>query len=331
MLVQVQEEFAIIILVPREFRVDGYFLDSAMPQQLFFQLLAPISQFIVIISVHLHPEATRTLTDIVTEALVLQAKDSPTTTTQVQCLADDIRLQGIRESAILMLLGEIYLNSSPTGTIDGSLELLDFLELRQIRFHLLHQYIHLFQSTSVRQGSRNGKHRFAFVPIEVTARIDLINKKTQASAQCLVHDRLHLLLVSRIVEHLIIIFRPYSLTFHFLRQEEYRKSESQHQQHTSHHPIPAHPTNQPDVKAAETNDGTFEPKRRSVFLFAYQLYLFNHGRYKEESHEQGHQQIDDDYGRKVLQVQPQLVVQEEDNDQCPDSGQCSCQYRDERL
>ena len=204
MLVQVEEELAIIILVPRKLRIDGHFLDASMPQELFLQAVSPISQFVVIVSIHLHPETTGTFPHVVAESLVLQTIDTPASASQLQCLADDIGFQGIGESAMLMFLGEIHLDGSATGTMDGSLELLDFLELREIGFHLLHQYVHLFQSRSVGHGSRNGKHRFSFVPIEIRTGIDLVHKEAQATAQCLIDNRLHLFLISRIVEHFVV-------------------------------------------------------------------------------------------------------------------------------
>ena len=59
--------------------------------------------------------------------------------------------------------------------------------------------------------------------------------------------------------------------------------------------------------------------------------LLNHRRYEEQGNQQGYTQVNDDHCRKILQVQPYLLVEEEDDDQCADGGQRSCQHRHESL
>ena len=61
--------------------------------------------------------------------------------------------------------------------------------------------------------------------------------------------------------------------------------------------VPAYEAN---IKASEKNALAFEPNLRFVFLFSFQPYFLNHGRYEEQCHKQGYQQIDDDDCCKIL-------------------------------
>ena len=55
-LIQIKIKFLIIILPPREIGADRHLPDTTMRQQYLFQFGSPAIKFIIIISVHFHPE-----------------------------------------------------------------------------------------------------------------------------------------------------------------------------------------------------------------------------------------------------------------------------------
>ena len=77
-----------------------------------------------------------------------------------------------------MLLLEIDTDTGTAGIVNGSMELLDFLETAEISLHTFHQSIHLLQSTTIRQIGIGIQHYF-LVTGEVTALIDFLHKKAQ--------------------------------------------------------------------------------------------------------------------------------------------------------
>ena len=85
--VQIEVELLIVILPPRELRLDKHLLDTAVRKQHFLQFLGPGIEFIVIIAVHLDAIGACTLTDIIAEPLVLQAIHIPATPAQLVYLA----------------------------------------------------------------------------------------------------------------------------------------------------------------------------------------------------------------------------------------------------
>ena len=124
-----------------------------------------------------------------------------------------------------MLLPEVNLDAGPARVVDGSLELLDFLELGQVGLHLLHQHVHLLQRTAVGQGGGDRQDHLPLVAVEVTAVVHLLHEQAQAAAQHLVGHRLHLLFVRGRAEDLVVPRRPVPLSLQFLRQQEHRQAE----------------------------------------------------------------------------------------------------------
>lgn len=59
----------------------------------------------------------------------------------------------------------------------------------------------------------------------------------------------------------------------------------------------------------------------------FQPDLFDQGRYEEQSDKQGYGEVDNHHGCKVLQVQPYLLVKEEDDHQSSHCSQSSYQDR----
>ena len=55
LLVEVEIEFLVVVFPPRELRADVYLLDAPVAQQLCFQPLGPLIQFVVVVAVHHHP------------------------------------------------------------------------------------------------------------------------------------------------------------------------------------------------------------------------------------------------------------------------------------
>ena len=58
---------------------------------------------------------------------------------------------------------------------------------------------------------------------------------------------------------------------------------------------------------------------------------FHQGRHEEQGDEQGHGKVDDHHRGKVLQVEPDVVIEEEDDHQGSHGGERGSQYRHERL
>ena len=222
--VQIKIELLIIVFPIREIRIDDDFLDPSVGQQLGFQLFSPLVQFIIIVSVHLHLKRTGSLTNIITDPLILQAVYTPATSTQLQGLTDNVGFQCIGETAILMLFGKIDIDITPTGIVYRGLELLNFFKLAQIDFHLLDQFVHLLQRTAVRKIGIYIQHDF-FVPGKIAAVVYLLDKQAQTTSQCFVDYRLDLLFVSGRSQGFVVPLRGTSFTLHFIRKHKHRKSE----------------------------------------------------------------------------------------------------------
>ena len=175
--VQIEIEFRVIILPPGEIGTDGHFPDTAVGQQLFFQLFRLCIQLVIIVPVHFHPKRARILTHVVTESLVLQSVDAPVAAAQLKSLTYHIRFQCIGKTAFLVFFREINMDGCPAGTLYRGLKLPDFLKSAQIGFHLLNQCIHLFQCTSIRQIGIGVEHHL-FIAGKVTPFVYLLHKQS---------------------------------------------------------------------------------------------------------------------------------------------------------
>ena len=114
----------------------------------------------------------------------------------------------------------------------------------------------------------------------------------------------------------------------FLRQEEDWQAEHQHQYDTGKFLPLAQQTDLPAVIPVEVKDGIREPRRMKPALrtvYGCELHLLDQGRYQEKGYGQRDSQIDNHNGGKVLQVQPDSFIEEEDDCQGTDSGQRGCQ------
>ena len=224
------------------------------------------------------------------------------------------------------------------------MKLFDFLKAAQIGFHALHQRIHLFKRAAIGQIGIGVKHHF-FVAGEIAALVHLLHKEAQTASQSLVYNRFHRLLISRRTENLIIKRFPSALSFQFIGQQENRQTEAEKQQQ-AHRPTPT--AKKPDKDGIETreidrktflkrkqkNEGTRErtlTASPASSPLPCQLDLLNHGRNKEQRHHQGYCQIDNHHCREILQIEPYLLIQKENDDQRPHCGKRSRQYRHKSL
>ena len=64
------------------------------------------------------------------------------------------------------------------NSVDGSLKLLDLLELTQKGFHLTNQHIHLLKRTSVGKRGIDVKHHLTLVTVKVTSIVYLLGEQT---------------------------------------------------------------------------------------------------------------------------------------------------------
>ena len=229
---------------------------------------------------------------------------------------------------------EIYLNTCPAGTVDGSLKLLDLLELTQKGFHLTNQHIHLLKRTSVGKRGIDVKHHLTLVTVKVTSIVYLLGEQTQRTAQHLIYNGFHIFLIGIVIKNRIIPFRPFPLLFrifNFLGKHKYRKAKSQYQHKKSKSPISAQQNDHIPIETCEVHRPPFYPHTDVSGLSFGQTDLLNHRRNEEQGNQQGYTQVDNYHSCKVLKVQTDLLIQEENDHQCTDRGQRSSQNRHECL
>ena len=181
LLIQVEIEFLVIILPPREFRFDKYLFNASMRKQYFFQLIGPCVEFIIIITVHLDTIRTCAFTNVITESLILQAIYIPATAPQFRNFTYQICFQCIRKTAMLIFFLKINLNIPSTCIIHRSMKLLDLLKTTKISLYTLHQCIHLLQRTSIWQVGIGIKHNF-LITTKITTFVHFLNEQPETSA-----------------------------------------------------------------------------------------------------------------------------------------------------
>ena len=80
LLIQIEVKLLIIVFPPGKFRLDKHFLDATVRKQYLLQLFGPCIELVIIVAIHLDAIRTCALTNIITEALILQAIYIPATT-----------------------------------------------------------------------------------------------------------------------------------------------------------------------------------------------------------------------------------------------------------
>ncbi len=69
--VQIEREFPVIVLVPREIGINQYLLDTPVGQQPVFERVCPGRQFVVVVAVEFHAVTSGKFGHVVTEPLIL--------------------------------------------------------------------------------------------------------------------------------------------------------------------------------------------------------------------------------------------------------------------
>ena len=228
--------------------------------------------------------------------------------------------------------------------VDRGLELADLLEAAQVSLHPPDQMVGLLERRPAGQRGADRQHGL-LIAGEITPLIDLLDKEPQRAPQSLIHDGLYGLFPDRLAYELVvfldqkrIIGRQHPFLFrvrilYFLGQEEDRNAKRQEQEATNRLAPTTHKRDLPAIITGEP-DGETPPETGQLSRLPFpflQPETLDQRRDQEKGNRQRDRQVNDNHGREILQVQPDLLIEKEDDHQRANRGQRRRQDRKEGL